>query len=170
MDSDSLQLRELVPAEPFIQSTGWPWWAWLVVAVFVIGLILLIFAAFRRKDSITPPELGLVADRAYKIAMDHLKQAGDRTVIQEAATACSAAIRHYLATVTGDRSLFETHEEFLARHEALNGYPVEVRNEVSNGFSKLAQLKYGKSPSGDSTEVANDGRNLLQQLHQHRPA
>lgn len=170
MESDSLQLQELVPAEPFVPSPGWPWWVWVAIVLVVCLSVLLIFALRRKSRATTPPDLGLVAETAFKAAIKHIEQAAKHSAIQEAATACSAAIRRYLATVTGDSSLYETHEEFLARHEALTGYPIEVRDGVATGFCRLAQLKYGKAPSGDPAAIADEGRSLLQQLHQNRPA
>lgn len=170
MDSDKLQLRELVPADPFIQSPGWPWWVWLLIALAIVGIAFLICLIVRRSDSASGPDPRLEAENAYRAAMERIKGAANLSAVQEAATSCSDAIRRYLATVTGDPSLYETHEEFLARHESLDGFPVEVRNGVSAGFSRLARLKYGKSPSGEPFAIADEGLSLLDQLHQHRPA
>ncbi|MGB6221189.1 hypothetical protein [Haloferula sp.] len=170
MEDETLKLQDLVPAEPFIQSPGWPWWAWVILAVLIIGLALLIRTLSRKQDATQGADPALIAEEAYQSALGKIEQARSNSAIQEVATSCSAAIRRYLATATGDPSLFETHEEFLARHEALTDYPIEVRNGVSVGFGRLARLKYGKSPSGVSDEVADESRQLLQQIHQHRPA
>ncbi len=170
MESESLQLRELVPAEPFIQPPGWPWWAWVALATSVIGFALLMRLFRRKKSTNNAPDLQLISEQAFRLAMEKIDLAGKQTAIPSAATTCSEAIRRYLATVTSDPSLYETHEEFLARHESLKDYPLEVRDAASTGFCRLARLKYGKSPTGDSSSIANEGRSLLKQLHQHRPA
>lgn len=170
MESDSLQLRELIPAEPFIQSPGWPWWAWVAIALVVIGLVLLVRLLVKKNEAQSPPDLRLISDQAFQLAMEKIDLAGKQSAIQSAATTCSEAIRRYLATVTSDPSLYETHEEFLGRHESLNGFPVEARNAASTGFDRLAQLKYAKAPTGDASSIADEGRSLLKQLHQHRPA
>ena len=170
MDSESLQLRDLVPAEPFIQSPGWPWWAWAIVAVLAIGLALLIRQLFKKRDEEAGPDLRHIADEAYRIACDKIDLAANLTAIQDVATSCSEAVRRYLATVTKDPSLFETHEEFLSRHQALADFPSEIRQQVSKGFSHLARLKYGKSVSGEASTITQESRALLQSLHQRRPA
>jgi hypothetical protein len=170
MESDSLQLRELVSADPYIQSPGWPWWLWAVIGLLAVGLILLIWSLFKRKNTENSPDLRLIADQAYRSALEKIEAAASLSPIQNVATDCSEAIRRYLATVTSDPSLYETHEEFLSRHQSLDGYPIEIRNGVSTGFSRLAKLKYGKSPNGDPNTITNEGRNLLMELHQHRPS
>lgn len=170
MESDELQLRDLVPADPFIQSPGWPWWAWVLVAVALIGVISLIVALVVRKKSAEVTDPGLLAEEAYHIAIAQIERAAGLAEIQNAATDCSTAIRGYLSKICNDPSLFETHEEFLSRHEALKSFSEDLRKRISTGFSHLASLKYGKSRSGDIPLITNEGRNLLQQIHQHRPA
>ena len=39
--------------------------------------------------------------------------------VRDAAVLSSLILRKYLATAAGDPALFETHEEFVARHDAL---------------------------------------------------
>jgi hypothetical protein len=170
MESDDLQLRDLAPAEPFLQPPGWPWWAWLLAGLVALSAVILVIAIARRKKAATPPDLRLRAESAYRKACEGIEQAGATGGVQEAATACSTAVRGYLATVCGDPSLFETHEEFLARHQALESYPAEMRERVSTGFSRLAELKYGKDRKGEIAAVTDESRRLLDQLHQQRPA
>ncbi|MFC7336283.1 hypothetical protein ACFQY0_03770 [Haloferula chungangensis] len=170
MDSESLQLQDLVPAEPFVHSSGWPWWAWVLVALGVLLLAVWLRAMFRKGQSSEAPNLQLIHDQALQLAMEKIDLAAQQTAVQAAATTCSEAIRRYLATVASDPSLYETHEEFLARHEALNSFPAELKEEVSNTFNRLAKMKYGKSPAGDPGVIASEGRSLLTQLHENLPA
>jgi hypothetical protein len=69
-------------------------------------------------------------------------------------------------SVAGDPSLFETHEEFLARHDGLLAFRSEARTAAQSGFSRLAALKYAPvTPSIAPTEVVADARTLLETLH-----
>ncbi|MEM9238229.1 MAG: hypothetical protein AAGB14_15765 [Verrucomicrobiota bacterium] len=170
MNSEEFQFRELEAAEPFLQAPAWPWWVWGIAGLIVIALILGIIAIARHKSPATPPDLGIRAEKAYLEAREEIDRAGSLQAAQQAATACSAAVRRYLSTVCGDPSLFETHEEFLARHHALESYPAEVRDRVSSNFCRLAEVKYGKSSTGDVASIVGDGGGLLDQLHQRRPA
>lgn len=170
MEPDDLQLRDLAPAEPFLQSPGWPWWVWAVGALAGLALVILVIIICRRKKTAQPPDLKLRAEKAYREALGEIERAGTLQVAQDAATACSSALRRYLSTVCGDPSLFETHEEFLARHKALESFPSEVRDSVSSNFNRLAALKYGKSSNTEIPSLAEDGRGLLDQLHQQKTA
>jgi hypothetical protein len=142
----------------------------VLIAIIIIGAAFLIRASLKAAESAHSPDSAKEAEKAYREAIDQIRAAASLSMIQEAATSTSAAIRRYLAAATGDPSLFETHEEFLARHEALKGYPIEVRNEASTGFTRLARLKYGKSPDGDASLIADEAQHLLAKLHQNRPA
>ena len=85
---------------------------------------------------------------------------------QEAATRISGAIRLYLATVCGDSSLFETHEEFLGRHQALQNFPEETRSQVSTILCQLAAMKYARPDSPEASSLGAQSRAVIDQLHQ----
>lgn len=170
MDQDRLQLRDLSPADPFIQSPGWPWWAWLILALGLVGIALLVRFAVKRGDTSAGEDPRVVAERAYRQAVSDIGDSARESGARAVAIACSTAIRRYLSTVCGDPSLFETHEEFLSRHEALKGFPGSIRERTGSVFAHLAALKYGRSPNGDAAEIVDGCRDLLGALHQSRPA
>jgi heme exporter protein D len=164
---DSLVLRELVPAEPLLPTPGLPLWVWLAIAAAVVALIALAFRLRRAKRERADP--GRVRREAYQAALAELEVPPARGM-QEAATRVSVALRRYLAAVSGDPALFETHEEFVARHQVLAGYPEELRKSTAEGFSHLARLKYGREAAGDPAALFAAARQLLDRLHQHSPA
>lgn len=164
---DALVLRELVPAEPLLPSPGLPLWAWLAIAAAGVALLALVFFLRRAKREKTDPSL--VREQAYRTAIGELESPPARGM-QEAATRVSVALRRYLAAVSGDPALFETHEEFVARHESLAGYPEDLRKSTAEGFSHLARLKYGREAAGDPIVLFSAARQLLDRLHQHPPA
>lgn len=168
MEDDPLKLQDLVPAEPLLREPGQPWWVWVLAGIALLLLVYALRAAFQS----TAPRgavQGANAESAFRKASEMLDRAAELPG-REAATRSSEAIRHYLALVCGDPSLFETHEEFLARHRALESYPPAVRDHVSTLFCRLAALKYDKDRTGDTPEMIEGSRFVLRQLHEQRPA
>ena len=164
---DPMALRELVPAEPLLPDPGLPPWAWAAIALAVIALAGLVMFLRRQKSAI--PDLRLAREQAYRQALGELEPVPVGG-IQEAATKVSVALRRYLAAAAGDPALFETHEEFISRHEALARYPEALRQATSEGFSHLARLKYGRDARGEPEALFTAARQLLDRLHQHQPA
>jgi len=164
---DTFVLRDPIPAEPLLPDPGLPLWAWGLIGLLAVGLIAgLIALILRRKPKgmVNPESVRL---EAFRRAMAEL-QGGEGETIQVAATKVSIALRRYLAVVSGDPALFETHEEFVARHESLASYPEDIRRSTAEGFSHLARLKYGPEASGDPVALYSAARQLLERLHQHR--
>lgn len=163
---DALVLRELVPVEPLLPPPGLPWWAWLAIGTGVVALVC--FLAFLRRAKRQKTDPVRAREEAYRAALAELEAPAKG--MQDAATHVSVALRRYLAAVSGDPALFETHEEFIARHQVLAGYPEALRQATAEGFSHLARLKYGRDVSGDPTSLFAAARQLLDRLHQHSPA
>jgi hypothetical protein len=166
---DTLVLRDLVPAEPLLPDPGLPPSAWVAIALASVVLLGLLIWVLRRRKKIGMVNPQEVRDEAYRRAVAELSVPSGETM-QEAATKVSIALRRYLAVVSGDPALFETHEEFVARHEALASYPEELRKVTAEGFSHLARLKYGREATGDPVALFSSARQLLDRLHQHQPA
>lgn len=170
MNQDALQLRDLVPAEPMIPHPGLPWWAWTLIGLGVAILAGVVVTAWRRKkqsDAGTTPVDRQAAYREAAVAI----AACTGLPAPEAATRASGAIRQYLAKVCADPSLYETHEEFIARHQALESFPETTREQVSSLLSRLAALKYDRPDAlpapPDFTEQALA---TLRQIHQQSAA
>ncbi|WP_035601666.1 hypothetical protein [Haloferula sp. BvORR071] len=166
---DAFVLREPVPAEPLLPDPGLPLWAWGLIGLVAVGLIVGLILLLRRGKKPAGVNMPALREAAYRRALTELEGKPGET-IQEAATTVSIALRRYLATVSGDPALFETHEEFVARHESLASYPEDLRQSTAEGFSHLARLKYGREASGDPVALYTAARQLLERLHQHRPS
>ena len=158
---DPMALRDLVPAEPLLPDPGLPPWAWVAISLAIFSLIAL--AVFLRRSKTVAADPRLAREEAYL-------EAAPAGGMQEAATRVSVTLRRYLAAVSGDPALFETHEEFISRHAALASYPEDLRQVTAEGFSHLARLKYGREASGDPVALFNAARQLLDRLHKHQPA
>ncbi len=168
MPPEDLQLRDLVPSDPLLIEPGLPWWAWLLASLALAGLVTIVvwyrLSEGRRR---TPPPVP-TESTAYQAASRQLDEIASHppAEIQPLATQTSAILRRYLTLVSGDPTLFETHEEYLARHDALKDYPEEVRRRTGETFSVLAGLKYDRNRSGEPGAVIDAARSLLEQLHQ----
>jgi hypothetical protein len=161
----SLELKPLVAPEPLLPQQTFPEWAWYAMAVGVIVLTVLIIViartARRRTEKATPQNIRLLA---YQEALAALGTATQER-IQDVAVTVSSALRRYLARVSGDPALYETHEEFVARHEVLTRYPEDLRAAASAMFTELARLKYGREATGDPGALVEKARTLLENLH-----
>lgn len=60
----------------------------------------------------------------------------------------SMLLREYVTGETQDPALFETHEEFSRRFDALATVPPNFRRELSSLLSELAALKYAPPAAG----------------------
>ena len=123
-------------------------------------IVWLVFAL--RKQTRDPKSL---RNAAYQDAISGLDP-NSATDPRDAAIRSSLVLRRYLSVAAADPALFETHEEFVSRHGALAALKPEVRETTSQGFAKLAAMKYGpESPATDPRGIMSDARQLLDTLH-----
>lgn len=161
--SNSLELAEsrdaiaLVPTwEPQL------WWFFTAAAVIAVAVVLLILL-LRKK-----PKADLLKEKreAYLEAKTAfgVKESGDA---RENAILVSMILRRYLAKSMKEPALFETHEEFVARHDGLKDMTEEVRSCVSVFFSKLAAVKYAPDDIavGGAQGTHAEGAVLLERIH-----
>ena len=159
-----LDLRDIPDASSFLPTPAPPWWIWLLLGIF---LFLLAWLLLRKKGASS----SAIAQDAYKDACLALDQASSIATAVTQATTVSLIIRRYLASTLADPSLFETHEEFLARHSALQTLPENLRAEISHHFARIARLKYAPHPESDAAAtLVPEIRGLLDRLHALPPA
>ncbi len=161
-DASSHGLELMPPAPPDALLPDAALWPWLVAAAIAVLVIL----AIRRVLSHPPPTTARrsVRDVARAVAANALATPmGDP---RETAVQSSLILRRYLTAAAGDPALYETHEEWVARHDALQVLTADARAAALNGFERLAALKYAPSSSGIAAEaVLTDARQLLETLH-----
>jgi hypothetical protein len=137
---------------------------WMIVAAIVLLLALGAVIAFWKKKPATV-DLLAVRNAAYREAASELEKI---TALQprEVAVQSSLILRKYLSTAAHDPALFETHEEFLSRHNSLASLTDEARAASEAGFSRLASLKYAAEPPNiNPSAVVAESRTLLETLH-----
>ena len=145
-------------------------WAWGLVGLGVLALIAALIVSAAQAEAARPGESGIGARGSLPAGHGRAARRRRSKPSEEAATAVSITLRRYLAVASGDPALFETHEEFVARHQSLASYPEDLRSSTAEGFSHLARLKYGREATGDPVALYSAARQLLERLHQHRPA
>lgn len=132
------------------------------LGIVVLGLVALVIFLKKKRVAITPLSLRTVAHSEAAAALAQLGELAPR----EAAVQASLVLRKYLSTVAKDPALFETHEEYLVRHQALNKFSDEAREATRLGFARLAAMKYSpKSPDMDTPQVVSGSQYLLEILH-----
>ncbi len=157
-----LDLRDIPEVEKFIPHPALPWWAWVAIALVVVALILLIIRMARSKTATAES----IRAKAYDEAMSALAKARSIQNPVTLATTVSLTIRHYLALCFHDSSLFETHEEFLSRHDALAHLPEPTRQQISTHFQHLARLKYAPvEENRDLSGLIPQAIELIDHLH-----
>ena len=162
-NASSFQLLE-APSPEALMPHGLvePWMIAAVVAcilVVIVGLILQKNKARARE----PIDRREAAHAKAATALETMQC----TAVQDAAVQASLILRRYLSEATGEPMLFETHEESVSRHEALNDFSDETRQEAQRGFSVLAALKYAPRDTYVRViDVIVEAKRLLKVFHQ----
>jgi hypothetical protein len=168
MDEETTGLKLLEPdapealvPEPLVQP-------WMIGVILVLaGVLVALWLA--RKRNPAPVDPRLVREAAFREALLSLKGI-DAQDARAAAVQTSLVLRRYLAQAAGDPALYETHEEFLARHESLSILTPDARTAAAAGFSQLAALKYAPDlPDQPPAETVAEARSLLETIHQGFP-
>ncbi len=161
-DETKLVLQDSASPLELIPDYGlWPWW--LAAGIIVLLGIALIISIKMRKPAAA--NIAAAREAAYRDASAGLQQclAADA---REAAVQSSLILRKYLSIAAGDPALFETHEEFISRQDALQALTQDARNAAGDVFSNLAALKYAPEiPGKAAAEVISESRALLDILH-----
>ncbi|BCU79767.1 LPXTG cell wall anchor domain-containing protein [Luteolibacter sp. LG18] len=160
----SFELRPPPSPEKLLPSggTGIPPWQIALAGTALLLLVAIFVLVFRKKK---PLDEISIRKRAYRDALRSLDEARP-TGSREAATLSSFILRRYLAVVARDPSLYETHEEFVGRHDVLASLSPETREQTVAGFGHLASLKYGKETrAGEGAPVIESSRTLLETLN-----
>lgn len=160
---DPFELMEPPAADPLLPSFGvWVWFACAAMVLAALGATLFFVARKRRARAADAPTLRESAYQDAVAALGGISGADGR----EAAVRCSLVLRDYLVKALSDPALFETHEEFIARHDALQGLAAPAREAAQRGFSLLAEAKYAPDPPArPPDELVGESRELLETLH-----
>lgn len=157
------ELMEPASPEALMPDSGL--WFWLVLAAMVVLVVLVIMIYLRHGKSSVAADPERMRHAAFAEATAAL--ANIRTAdVRDAAVQSSLILRRYVLAVTGDPALYETHEEFVLRHDALQALAAEARAAAEAGFTRMAAMKYApEMPAAVAEDVIAEARVLLETLH-----
>lgn len=162
-DNVTFDLRE--PAAPDRLLPHDEFLAGLLIATALALVLLVAWQVWQRQRRRSSKHLQSARDLAYKEATSSLERIAAAEA-RAAAVQASLILRKYLSLAAADPALFETHEEFISRHDALQPLTETARAACTAGFARLAALKY--APTGADlagATVVADAHELLETLH-----
>lgn len=158
MDQPLNDFRLIEPTLPAAADMG-PW----IAAGLGLILILVVVMAARKRSRTSTPQLRESAYRDALAALTHHPALSAR----DTAIHCSRVLREFLALAANDPSLYETHEEFITRHDSLQALRPETQTATKTHFEQLATIKYAREiPDHDPATLIADSKGLLVTLHQ----
>lgn len=165
MAEESLALKWSDPPPPEALIPDAALWPWIIASILLLTLLTSAWLVLKRKKSSTPDPTA-TRNAAFSSASNALASITTHDA-REAAIQASLILRNYLASAASDPALFETHEEFITRHDSLHALNEPTRRTATSAFSRLASLKYTPdSPESSSSEILSSARSLLVSLHQ----
>lgn len=167
-ESGTLELQAGASPEALLPDHGlWPWW----LAALGALLAVIVFFLIRRRGKRWHPDPAAQREAAWCEAQAALQAIPATADARAAAVQASLVIRKYLSVAAADPALFETHEEFIARHDSLAALTPATRTVTQETFDWLATWKYAPQPPATGTaEVLARSRALLEALHHGFPA
>jgi len=118
-------------------------WQWLALAILSILVIWAIFAFIKHQKQ-SPNKTNNL-----KEALAKLKEIAESPISQQSeqnnnqlTIQLSLLTREYLQAQLSNKSIFQTHEEFIIDHQDLEKLPESARKKLSSYLTALAQHKY----------------------------
>lgn len=131
------ELEQDIPPAEFMVQNFWVPLAWgLGIALILVGVALWLVLRRRRRTVVQPPSPRELAERALDTLADELPP------LRESSLRLSMILRGFLTGQTQDPALFETHEEFSRRMDALSTVPRNCQVATRDLLERLAELKY----------------------------
>lgn len=157
------KLAESQEAMDLVPTWELEWW-WIALPAAVLILLILLGYLLLRKTKLEDPKKA--KREAYQEATRELGKL-NASLGKENVIMVSLVMRKYLASSMNEPALYETHEEFIGRHDAIKDLDEELKAEISDYFSELAAIKYG--PAEEQVFHVDDlkqrSAKLLERIH-----
>ncbi len=135
-------LHDIPDPDPLLPGIPVPWWAWGLVVILVIAVVATLLFIYSRSRSIDTQDSYFKDSRD---ALEKLRPSLPDLSLAQVATESSLVLRYYLVNTLREPALYETHEEFLLRSDALSKLPGGARQHLAPLLCELAAAKYGPS-------------------------
>ena len=162
-DQNKFELVENRDAIDLVPTWEPQWW-WFAAGVAVVAAIVLIVLLVRRRKLVSDPTK--IEREAFERARRDLENLEKEEEVA-APVQVSVILRRYLAESLGEPALFQTHEEFIGRHDALSDFRDDVRTSIQEFFSGLAAMKYAREgfQISQTDQLKNQSVELLERMH-----
>lgn len=123
-------------------------WEWSALgAVIILIAVVVVLIVRKKKVPVLPPT-------PEQIARRQIQALGERKPgLRESSTELSLILRSYLTGKSQDPALFETHQEFNKRADALASLPDTLQGTVRDLLQSMAHLKYSPNSSSDDARI-----------------
>ena len=161
-------LHDIPDPDPLLPGVALPWWIWVLPGALLAGAVWTLIQFLSRHAAVPSSSDNCFRDSCE--ALEQFRPVLGELSIAEVATQTSLILRHYLALALEEPALYETHEEFLLRSDALQKLPRGARERLAPLLSELAAAKYGPSRVDPSTSkrIIDDSLRTLQGLESTR--
>ncbi len=117
---------------------GWQWLLLICLCILAIYLTFLYYK-FRKENATSVNHLKKALKRLKQIELSAL---GNNLDSNQLTIELSLITREYLQGQFRNKSIFQTHQEFIADHEDLQKIPESVRENLATYLTALANHKY----------------------------
>ncbi|MBK1791262.1 DUF4381 family protein [Persicirhabdus sediminis] len=153
-------LQDITNADSYLQEAAAPQWATgLAIAAGVIIVIAIIWA-LRSPQKKYGKSQGQLANEA----LTSLKERCAELSNKELATELSLILRRFLDVTYQDPSIYQTHEEFILREDALLNIDNDKRSHLLDFLTHLNAFKYKQQSTAAQDELIKQANELLTQL------
>ncbi len=161
-------LHDIPDPEDFLPGIEIVWWGWVL-----LGMLCALIACILIRFISSQPDPNPFIDCSYSDSRAALEQCLphlDELSLAEVSANVSFILRGYLSKTFGDQALYETHEEFVLRSDALQDLPRGARSRLTPLLSTLADAKYSPSRIDPAAceKIIEDSLEILQGIESTR--
>lgn len=116
-------------------------WQWLLLALITV-LIIWAVRAYLKHTKNSPSKANNLKDALDQLKKIEQSSSQNNQNSNQLTTDLSLLTRRYLQTQFRNKSLFQTHQEFIIDHQDLDKLPQSVQKKLSTYLTALAEHKY----------------------------
>ena len=161
-------LHDIPDPEGFLPAMEISWWGWVILGMLCALIPCILFRYLSSRPDPDSVDGSSYSDSraALEQVLPHLEELS----LAEVSANVSLILRNYLTRTFKDQALYETHEEFVLRSDALQDLPHGARARILPLLSTLANAKYTPSRIDPAAcqRIIEDSLEILQGLESTR--